>query len=193
MRKIYYVKSLFGLHASLCCFQHLSWLIHEPFIPVSLITMWAGTKRKLLESSVHTVNFSFQVLGILMNKRLHCFYTVCIFYLHDWYNTCSSWKGKCIVWADRNRMGGFVRTGAHMLVNLQAGNCTGIDAKHRHCPQYTPNFVTRPPQHLMQYFLLVLLLTLLCFSLCLQSCDTSIAPCTTASAKNLLKFCLLSF
>lgn len=33
----------------------------------------------------------------------------------------------CIVWAERNRMGGYLRAGAHTLVNLQAGYCTGSD------------------------------------------------------------------
>lgn len=47
--------------------------------------------------------------------------------------------------AETNRMGGFVRTGAHMLVNLQAGNCTGIDAQTHRLPTIYTQFVTQAP------------------------------------------------
>lgn len=117
-----------------CCFQHL-WM-----------TNWWTSYTSF---SYHHVGwYEAQVTGkfssclklayeILICKRLHCF----VYYMHvsfsylvvfGWYNMCNSWKSKCIVWAERNRMGGFVRTGAHMLVNLQAGNCTGIRRTNIH-------------------------------------------------------------
>lgn len=40
-------------------------------------------------------------------------------------------------------MGGFVRAGAHLLVNLQAGNCTGIDTQTHTLPTIYTQFVTR--------------------------------------------------
>lgn len=46
-------------------------------------------------------------------------------------------------------MGGFVRAGAHMLVNLQAGNCTGISAQTHALPAIYTQFVTEatlPPR-----------------------------------------------
>lgn len=40
-------------------------------------------------------------------------------------------------------MGGFVKAGAHMLVNLQAGNCTGIDTQTHTLPTIYTQFVTQ--------------------------------------------------
>ena len=51
----------------------------------------------------------------------------------------------CIVCAERNRMGGFVMAGAHMLVNLQAGNCTGIQTQTDALPTIYTHFVTPAP------------------------------------------------
>lgn len=42
-------------------------------------------------------------------------------------------------------MGGFVRAGAHMLVKLQAGYCTGIDTHAHTLPTIYTQFVTWAP------------------------------------------------
>jgi len=72
------------------------------------------------------------VFGVLMRKRLCCFYTLLnflfAFVLPDKFCAVVE-RVYALCELRKNRMGVFVRAGAHMLVNLKAGNCTGIDTQ----------------------------------------------------------------
>lgn len=140
---IWFTCMLLPIASSIC-----EWLIHELLIPVSIITMWAGMKHNFREILGHTQGQLIGGLGywctkgtvfILLRMFLRSF--ICMFLQ----SVCSSRNSKCIVWAERNRMGGFVRAGAHMLVNLQAGNCTGIDTQTHTLPTIYTQFVTQAP------------------------------------------------
>lgn len=132
--------------ASRCSFQHL-WMTNAWASCTSLYFQWAGMKHKVSETLISFSRSANRWYEVQMHKFYvwfkHLFVCVCVCSLCS-LHVCTAAKSNAL-WAERNRMGGFVKAGAHMLVNLQAGNCTGIDTQTHTLPTIYTQFVTQAP------------------------------------------------
>lgn len=133
---------LLAVASSIC-----EWLMHEPLVPVYIFSglvwntkfqkHWSHSQDPLIDDMrSRCTNFMYG-LNIFF-CFVFCVCTLCSLHV------CTAAKSNAL-WAERNRMGGFVKAGAHMLVNLQAGNCTGIDTQTHTLPTIYTQFVTQAP------------------------------------------------